>query len=60
MAATMKNAVFWDMTPCGSCGNQILGGMYRFHYQGEKNQRARKNFEVCRLLGCYTCGSCKN
>jgi hypothetical protein len=24
----MKNAVFWDVTPCGSCKNQHFGGMY--------------------------------
>jgi hypothetical protein len=25
----MKNAVFWDVTPCGSCKNQRFGGTYR-------------------------------
>jgi hypothetical protein len=25
-AATMKNGVFWDVTPCGSCKNRRLGG----------------------------------
>jgi hypothetical protein len=25
-AVTMKNAVFWDVTPCGSCKNRRLGG----------------------------------
>jgi hypothetical protein len=24
--ATMKNAVFWDDTPCGSCKNRRFGG----------------------------------
>jgi hypothetical protein len=28
MAVTMKNAVFWDVTQCGSYKNQGLGGMY--------------------------------
>jgi hypothetical protein len=37
----MKNAVFWVVTPCGSCKNQSLGGTYRLHHQGGKNQRAR-------------------
>jgi hypothetical protein len=23
-AVTLKNAVFWDVTPCGSCKNQLL------------------------------------
>jgi hypothetical protein len=38
---TMKNAVFWDVTPCGSCKNQRLRGLYRLHYQGDKNWQAR-------------------
>jgi hypothetical protein len=25
-AVTMKNAVFWDVTPCGSCKNRYFGG----------------------------------
>jgi hypothetical protein len=25
----MKNGVFWDVTPCGSCKNRHLGGTYR-------------------------------
>jgi hypothetical protein len=25
-AATMRNGVFWDVTPCGSCKNRRLGG----------------------------------
>jgi hypothetical protein len=24
MVVTMKNGVFWDVTPCGSCKNRIL------------------------------------
>jgi hypothetical protein len=23
MAVTMKNGVFWDVTPCGSCKNRV-------------------------------------
>jgi hypothetical protein len=26
MAMTMKNGVFWDVTPCGSCKNRRFGG----------------------------------
>jgi hypothetical protein len=37
----MKNVVFWTVTPCGSCKNRRIGGTYRAHHQGEKNQRAR-------------------
>jgi hypothetical protein len=25
-AVTMKNGVFWDVTPCGSCENRRFGG----------------------------------
>jgi hypothetical protein len=39
----MKNAVFWDVTPCGFCKNRCFGGTYRFHRPGDENQRARKN-----------------
>jgi hypothetical protein len=27
-AVTMKNAAFWDVTPCSSCVNRRLGGTY--------------------------------
>jgi hypothetical protein len=40
---TLKNAVFWDVTQCGSYKNRRFGGSYRLHHQGEKNQRARNN-----------------
>jgi hypothetical protein len=41
MAVTMKNAIFWDDTPCGSSKNRRFGGMYRLHHQGDKNLRTR-------------------
>jgi hypothetical protein len=31
MAVTMKNAIFWDVMPCGSCNNQCYGGAYCLH-----------------------------
>jgi hypothetical protein len=31
----MKNAVFWDVKPCGSCNNLSYGGTYHLHHQGE-------------------------
>jgi hypothetical protein len=37
----MKNAVFWDVTPCDSYKNQRFGGTYRLHHHGEENQLAR-------------------
>jgi hypothetical protein len=30
-AVTMKNAVFLDVTLCGSCNNRRFGGTYRLH-----------------------------
>jgi hypothetical protein len=32
-AVTMKNAVFWDVTLCGSCKKRRFGGTYRLHHQ---------------------------
>jgi hypothetical protein len=37
------NAIFWDVTPCGSCKNRRFGGNYPFHNQGEKNHLPRNN-----------------
>jgi hypothetical protein len=28
----MKNAVFWDVTPCGSSKNKHFVGIYRLHH----------------------------
>jgi hypothetical protein len=36
-AVTMKNAVFWDVTPCGSCKNRRFGGTHHLHLQGGKS-----------------------
>jgi hypothetical protein len=44
-AVTMKNAVFWDVTPCRSCVNRRFGGKYRLHLQGRKNSRERNRRE---------------
>jgi hypothetical protein len=35
-AVTMKNGVFWVVTPCGSCKNRRSGGIWRLLHQGEK------------------------
>jgi hypothetical protein len=32
----MKNGVFWDVTPCGSCKNLRFGGNYRLLLQGDR------------------------
>jgi hypothetical protein len=37
MAVTMKNGVFWVVTPCGSCKNRRFGGTWRLLHQGDKN-----------------------
>jgi hypothetical protein len=39
----LKNAVFWDVIPCGSCKNRRFGGTWRLHHQGDKNQCTRNN-----------------
>jgi hypothetical protein len=40
---TVKNAVFWNVTPCGSCKNRRFGATYHLHHKGENNQRTRYN-----------------
>jgi hypothetical protein len=42
----MKNAVFWDVIPCGSCKKRHFGGKYRFHHQDDKNRRTRKDVSL--------------
>jgi hypothetical protein len=37
-AVTMKNGVFWVLTPCGSCKNRCFGGTWRLLHQGDKNR----------------------
>jgi hypothetical protein len=36
--AGIKNGVFWDVTPCGSCKNRRFGGTWRLLHQGDKNR----------------------
>jgi hypothetical protein len=42
----MKNAVFWDVTPCSSWRDRRIGGMYRFHHQDEKTRLSTNNLAV--------------
>jgi hypothetical protein len=42
-AVTMKNTVFWYVSPCGSFKYRRFEGTYRLHHQGGKNQRARNS-----------------
>jgi hypothetical protein len=44
-AVTMKNGVFWDVTPCGSCTKRCFGGTQRLLYQGDA--------EFLRNVGSY-------
>jgi hypothetical protein len=37
MAVTMKNGVFWDLTPCGSYKNRRFEETYHLHKQGDKS-----------------------
>jgi hypothetical protein len=51
----MKNVVFWDVKPCGSCNNQHFGGTYHLHHQGSTCSTLRRNTKYytelhCRLL----------
>jgi hypothetical protein len=48
-AVIMKNCVFWDVTPCGSCKNRRLGGTWRLLHQGDKNRWTRNN--TIQILG---------
>jgi hypothetical protein len=41
-AVTMKNAVFWDVVPCGFIINRRLGGTCCLHLQGKRNNARRE------------------
>jgi hypothetical protein len=45
-AVTMKNAGFWDVTPCGSCKNRRFGGTYRHHHQVEEKRESSQRSSV--------------
>jgi hypothetical protein len=36
-AVTVKNGVFWHITPCGVCKNRRFAGTYRLVHPGDKN-----------------------
>jgi hypothetical protein len=68
----MKNAIFLDMMPCGSCYNRRFGA-YHFYLQDIKIQPARNGISVTGVEGFTAvtmkngvfwdvapCGSCKN
>jgi hypothetical protein len=45
-AVTMKNGVFWDVTPCGSYKNQRFGGTLRLLHQADKIWWTRRTLAV--------------
>jgi hypothetical protein len=45
-AVIMKNVVFKDVSPCGSCRNRRYRGTYRLHLEGENNQRTKKTLAI--------------
>jgi hypothetical protein len=39
----LKNCIFWDVTPCGSCKNRRFGRTWLLLHQGDKNRWTRNN-----------------
>jgi hypothetical protein len=44
-AVTMKNVLFWDVIPCGSCKNRLFGGTYRLYLWCDKTWRDRNKVD---------------
>jgi hypothetical protein len=42
----MRNVIFWDVMPCGSCKNQRFRGTNCLHFLGENNQWPRNTLAV--------------
>jgi hypothetical protein len=56
----MNNAVFWDVTLCGSCKKRRFGGTYCLHHQGDKNRPARNvsgNYQLKHVVHIVFLGS---
>jgi hypothetical protein len=49
----VKNGVFWDVTPCGSCKNWLFRGTWRHHHQGDKNRWTR-NVAIAASVASYS------
>jgi hypothetical protein len=45
-AVTMKNYVFWNVTPGGSGKSRRFGGTWHFHHQGDKLMKALSSSET--------------
>jgi hypothetical protein len=41
-AVATKNAVFWNVTPRGSCKNRLFGGTYRLHHEESHGVTSQK------------------
>jgi hypothetical protein len=46
----IKNALFWDVTPCGCCKNWCFGGPYRLHHQDDKILHATLVFIIIIII----------
>jgi hypothetical protein len=51
-AVNMKNVVFWDISPCGSCRNRRFVRTYRLYPPGENIQRTKNT--LARASDCST------
>jgi hypothetical protein len=51
---TLKNGVFWVVTPCGSGKNRRFGGIWRLLHQGDKNRWTRNNTSLQEPHGVTT------
>jgi hypothetical protein len=49
-AVTMKNAVFWDVTPRGSCKTLLFRGTYHVHHQGDKNRKVLRMLVTANIV----------
>jgi hypothetical protein len=50
----VKNGVFWDVTPCGSCKNRRFGGTWRLLLQGDKTRFTASIIRVKVIKELYT------
>jgi hypothetical protein len=50
-AVTMKNAVFGDMAPCGSCKNRHFRGALHLRLHISRKKKKKKNMWVRKIVG---------
>jgi hypothetical protein len=56
---TMKNAVFWDVTPCSSCKNRRFGET-NLQHQGVKNKLVTANVASSQILVTLMMGALRS